>query len=224
MTITKTPRLGLTLESDDELIDPFAINWPILDSFAGSKTVSNGSTPPDSQLYDGMIVSESSSGKVWIARRNSLTGVFTKSWLIYPWIIESYNSTYTNVLTSPGTGRYHLPVDTINNPGSMNASSADIVAGHIVTPVDGLYEITYDAQWNNANNAGQKSVFVSINDIEEYSTSETLRSSTDGNSSNVGSLHVKLLTGDKVDLIAWQSSGVTQGCKAQITMMLVSTL
>jgi hypothetical protein len=137
MSLSKTPRILLTKESDDELIDPFAVNWPILDTFAGGVWVANGSTPVG--VYDGMIVNEATSGISWIADLSS--GSLVKQWLTYPWLASATKAAWAQG-SSYGTG-IPVPLDTPEGNGvtSYNWDKV-LVNNQIKLPIAGIYSMT----------------------------------------------------------------------------------
>ena len=165
-----TPRLKLITETDDELIDPFAQNWPILDTFAGNKVVADGVTPPNNELFDGCIVSEQTSGKVWIARLDPLTGTFTKHWAIYPWQIAISKQFFC--VKEAGAFK-PIPMDFLEGGQCINSSMADVVAGRVVTPIKGIYDVIGHGQWQyTPADFGARSMLISFNDDSDYTVSE----------------------------------------------------
>lgn len=75
---TLTSRLGLTKPVDAEPQDvaTLDVNFDRLDQSIGVILVNDGVTPPNSQLFDGAIVKEKTSGLVWVAQKNAGTGNF----------------------------------------------------------------------------------------------------------------------------------------------------
>jgi hypothetical protein len=135
-----TPRMKLIKESDDELIDQFEYNWPILDKYSDSQMVNDGATPVDSDLYEGCLVAERTSGKLWMAvvNPNPAPPVYVKSWISYPWSIGATKvEPWNNANTEQGfTG--------IIADGQVNSSAADLVGGKINIPINGIYAIEYN--------------------------------------------------------------------------------
>lgn len=127
-----TPNLKLIVESDDELVDQHEYNWTILDSKADMLIVADGVTPLDSDLWDGRIVAETTTGKVRIARANS-AGSFDWQWLYYPFRMEC---TSTPALASSAfTERFFNGVD----PTGINPTA--LVGGRAIVPISGIYSI-----------------------------------------------------------------------------------
>lgn len=134
MARSSTDRLKLFIESDDELIDQFEYNWPILDKYSDSLLVDDGVTPPDSDLYEGCLVAEKTSGKLWMAVKDPSTGLFVKSWVSYP-----FNA----------VGYYNGPFDPIGGEkvftGDIAAQrvnstfATDFSGGKMKVPVNGIY-------------------------------------------------------------------------------------
>lgn len=139
MALEYTPRLKLRKESDDELIDQFEQNWPILDLYANSLLVADGVTPPDDQLYDGCLVCERTSGKLWMAVANPAgPPLWLKSYISYPWGIgvERVVSPLTVALTDQG-------FTTVLSDNQVNSSAADLVGGKLKIPINGIYSVHY---------------------------------------------------------------------------------
>jgi hypothetical protein len=137
--------MGLTIESDDELIDQQAVNWPILDSYASGIMTAAGTTPPDSFLYDGCIVTESANGKSWLAYKNPLTGAYSKQWLQYPWSCATYGTFTVGSGTPAGFTSYGL--SQVDGWRCVNSSLADIVGGMIIPPIAGIYQAQLKTRW-----------------------------------------------------------------------------
>jgi hypothetical protein len=145
MSIITTPRLRLRKESDNEVIDQFATNWPIIDKFAGGLSTTPGVTPPDSELYDGAIVREGANGKAWIAVRNPISLTYSKQWLMYPWHCAASGT--VNVSTGSLVGINHYNLSTVDVARSVNADSSALSGGKIILPVEGIYQAQLEARW-----------------------------------------------------------------------------
>ena len=141
MSRIETSRLKLSVESDDELIDQFEYNWPILDKYAGGLLVNDGVTPPDNELYEGCVVQEVTSGKMWMAMKDPNTGAFVKSWLIYPWSIAVNTGGVSIPVAAPGATRGFT---TLMTADCINSSAADLNgSGHVKIPIDGIYTLNF---------------------------------------------------------------------------------
>lgn len=134
MTRTTTPRLKLIEESDNEYIDQFEYNWPILDKYADSLSVADGVTPPDSDLYEGCFVSEQTSGKLWMAVKDPATGSFIKSWISYPFNTVGY---YTGAFDPIGAEKVFTQDIAAQRVNSSFAT--DYSGGKIKIPINGIY-------------------------------------------------------------------------------------
>jgi len=202
-----TPRLKLTKESDDEYIDPFPLNWPILDTYAGGLLVADGVTPADVNLYDGCLVTEQTSGKQWIAKQDPSTGAFTKSWLIFPWYAE-VGTPSLSVVSVPFTNTAY-GFTTFWNGVNTDAATA-LVATFLVVPIDAIYELVYSVRGSNPNsNDAPLSAHISVNSDQNYLWSETLEKYNLNYTVNENQLLRKLKAGDKLNMNIWQSYGAT---------------
>jgi hypothetical protein len=146
MTKTYSSKMKLLSESDDELIDQFAYNWPILDTFAGGMIVADGTTPPDSELYHGALVREQTTGISWLAYRDPVSGTFTKKWLTYPWQAFGFTETVIGAShphTFTATPVSHAP----SYNSSVNSSAADFPGGRIQPPIPGIYKAVLNTRW-----------------------------------------------------------------------------
>ena len=163
MSATNSSRLKLRLESDDELVDQFATNWPILDKFAGGLLVAPGTTPPDSELYDGCLVREGANGKSWLAVRNPLSGTYSKSWLTYPWQCAAYANVLVGSSQPDGFVVYGL--STVDPLRCTNADSSALVGGQLIPPIPGIYQAQLHTRWSYADGADgiYKSGAISLN-------------------------------------------------------------
>jgi hypothetical protein len=175
--------MKLITESDDELIDQFEYNWPILDYYADSIIVNNGVTPPDSELYDGCLVAERTSGKLWMASRNLATGLFDKSWIVYPWTIESSKTFATN-----GSNNVLQGFPTLEAANCVNAGAADIEAGtsYIIIPIAGIYAIWTTLHINGTGAASKTYNNVVVMDTVGQSGTEMIMDSISGQDAVAG--------------------------------------
>jgi hypothetical protein len=144
MSTSQSPRLKLRRESDSELIDQFATNWPILDKFAGGIVTAPGVTPPDSELFHGCIVREGN-GKSWIAVKNPISGVYTKQWLTYEW---SCSATASVSVGSSGPNGFNLiPLTAIDPARCVNSDISALSGGQIMCPINGIYQAQIHTRW-----------------------------------------------------------------------------
>lgn len=219
MTKIQTPRLKLTKESDDEYIDPFPLNWPILDTYAGGLLVADGVTPADVNLYDGCIVTEQTSGKQWIAKQDPSTGVFTKSWLIYPWYAEVGTPSQA-VGSVPFT---NTPYGFTNFWNGVNTDAATCLVGtYLVVPIAAIYELNYSVRGNNpTNNDAVLSAHISLNSDQNYMWSETLEKWNGNYTVNSCQRMMRLSAGDKLNMNIWQSYGAPMAVSIVLQVGLV---
>ena len=120
---------------DDEL-DSQRREWHRLDeSLAGATWVTPGTIPDESILYDGMIVAENGTGKVWRAIKNE-SGSFSQFFIKYPWAYYGEVPTFQavhNAWTYWGTA----PVDA----RCFNAGAADLdFQSGVIIPLKAIYE------------------------------------------------------------------------------------
>jgi hypothetical protein len=207
VTKSYTPRLGLLKESDDEYIDQFDFNWPLIDQYAGGLVVADGVTPPDNQLFDGTLVIENTSGKQWLAKKNPVTGLFSKQWLLYPWQCAAYNPAVV-INTSGGTNQI-ANMSTFNAGHSVNSSAADISTGSIVLPANlpGIYSIQAYATFTNNGTGGLRSLFIDVDNINDYPSSNMLEDGQLSTYTTVLSTLIQNCNGNTISAKVWQSSG-----------------
>jgi len=222
MSKSLTPRLLLTKESDDEIIDPFSYNWPILDKYAGGLLVADGVTPPDSDLYDGCLVMEQTSGKQWIASKDPNTGVYTKKWLIFPWFAECGTSSQavgSNAFVNTAYGFTSFY-------NGVNATAANALVGtFLVVPIDAVYECHYSVRGSNPNaNDAVLSAHISVNSDQNYVPSETLEKTNGNYTVNTCQRMMKLKAGDKLCMNIWQSYGAIMTVSIVLSVSLVCPL
>jgi hypothetical protein len=197
-------------------MDQFAVNWPILDTKAGFIPVGAGVTPPDDQLYDGALVVEPTTGKAWIAYKNPSTGLFSKSWLIYPWIAQA---TIYQTINNSFTGTPVL----FNSPIPGNSINWDqaLPNGCIVVPIRGIYNIIL-TQRADVYMAGTRFMQIMINGIAQYLESETKQRADEWYTVFQSSLVTVLNVGDAIRADSWQNSGINIGTYFWLTVELVS--
>lgn len=227
MSAINTPRLALRKESDNETIDQFAPNWPILDKFAGGLLVAPGVTPADSELFDGCIVSEGANGKSWIAIKNPSTGAFTKKWLTYPWICCAYNSNIPvgsaanpGVLTQYGLGA-------LDTPRCVNAGAEALSGGNIIPPIPGIYQAQFHTRWETNDTADVfKSAGLMLNNTNIQAWSSDIRHRNNSLVTNAGSLlfAVKGTTPYPVGIMLAQNTGGVRNCTYVVDVTLLSPL
>jgi hypothetical protein len=117
-------------------VDAQRRDWKRLDEgFAGVTWVTPGTVPDETILYDGMLVAEDGTGKVWRAVRNT-SGGFSRLFIKFPWVYVG-STTFTAPHASSsfwGT----VPIDS----RCCNAGSGDLNAqAGLIIPLKGIYEI-----------------------------------------------------------------------------------
>lgn len=202
MTKILTPRLKLTKESDDEYIDPFPLNWPILDTYAGGLLVADGVTPADVNLYNGCLVVEQTSGKQWIAKQDPNTGTFTKKWLVFPWFAEV--GTASQAVGSSFSNPVEYLFTTFFN--GINSSAASLVSNRLQVPIDAVYELHYAVRGTPPNGTDAvMSAYISVNQDNNYIYSNTEEKNNNALTNNAGTRITKLKANDVLSLKLWQS-------------------
>lgn len=161
---TPTARLGLQLLADSEDISPQRSNFQRIDDISGALWVADGVTPSNSTLFDGCIVAEITSGKIWIARNNGVGG-FTKKYITYPWWLVAYT---TSATTTNGWGKYGFN----NFYTGKNSTSADMVSGQVKIPITGVYSGYMKARYVS-NNTGLRSANVNLNNVSPADDTNT---------------------------------------------------
>lgn len=224
MTVTKSPRMKLTVESDDEYIDPFAANWPILDSYAGALLVANGVTPDPATLFDGSVVAEATTGIMWMA--DFSTGSLVKQYLTYPFIASgsAINSSFAS-----GAAYNPVPLNaTAPNGFTPNTSSLNwdgdlaTTAGRIKVPISAVY-LLLGSVYNFPSNQGARSIVLSKNGAG-FGGAIIDNSMPSGNTNlQVGTI-AKLAAGDLIGLQFWQLSGAASNSHFNLSVTLLSTV
>lgn len=140
-----TSKLSLTKPADDDSLNACRENWDRLDrSFTGAIWVLPDVIPEDELLFDGALVAEIGTGKVWRAQRNATTGLFDRKWVKYPWTI-----TATFVIENWPNGVSDLPMSftAVDQDQCVNSSINDIFQGRILLPIDAIYTGKMLARW-----------------------------------------------------------------------------
>lgn len=191
---------------DNDDLNALRENWDRLDqSYSGVIWVSDGTIPDNSILYDGAIVGETNSGKVWRAEKQA-DGSYIRKWIKYPWLITATSSvaTFGNDIADHAWG--YTDVD----PGhSVNASASDLVATRIQLPVDGVYAIKSRADWWNST--GQRSLKLCVNNSFDTVNSEIITESI-ASWSNVQCNYFttrRFKAGDQICAGVWQGGPTT---------------
>lgn len=202
-----TSRLGLIKPAggEDRAVGPINTNSDRLDYIAGCILVNDGATPSDSVLFDGAIVREKTSGKIWEARKQ-LDGTFQKVWIRYPChFVAEWSGTI-----SAGSATTYTTWGELNNVSltqCKNSGSSNLVSGRFVVPVKGLWQFWLTHQWA-ANGSGIRGTALNFNNTVFTAEFETLQLP------NTLFTHVNSLkftnicdVGDTVCAAGWQNSG-----------------
>jgi hypothetical protein len=152
----------------DEL-DAQVPNWQRIDSaYSGALWVTPGTIPDQSILYDGLIVAERETGKVWRAQKNAL-GNFEQKWIKYPWLISA---TRSDAVFGNGVADHEWGFSGVDAAMCINASIADIESTRIIMPIDAIYTIRCRVGWSNGGN--YRSLKLAIDGVVDTNNTETI--------------------------------------------------
>lgn len=213
-----TPRLKLISESDDEIVDSFPYNWPLLDAAAGATVIADGATPANSSVFHGQLFRETTTGKSWIAKVNSLDGTYVKEWLTFPWECKAWIS---NGNITSGTADFECPMTTGRiTAHCVNSTDADLdAAKRIILPITGIYNVDALARWQS-NGSGARSVALGYNAAKD-NISNIVQNPGDSQCVWVADT-LRLFAGQTVSPFIWQNSGITLTVNVWLTIQLVS--
>lgn len=203
-----TTRLGLSKAAGNEprAVGPLNVNFDKIDTNIGAIVVAAGVTPPDSALFDGAIVKEQTTGRVWIADKN-VGGTFTKRWVLNPWFFSGRTQNFGVNDTAAYNAGYGVA-----DPNCVNATYANVVAGELVLPFDGIYNIRLSHYWV-ANAAGFRRLvpkIAGVSDADYYISDTTVNAATLGASTTVVVfLNRFFAAGTTISTFAYQTSGGT---------------
>jgi hypothetical protein len=138
-------------------------NWDRLDKSQGAIWVAPDVIPDSSLLYEGAIVAERQTGKVWRAERD-LNGRLVRKWIKYPWVLTGFTNfdvPYNFTLTAE---QAMYGCVNLNLPQCKNAGPADVdVNQRLITPIAGIYEGVFLLSFNNTALYDQRYVTLLIN-------------------------------------------------------------
>jgi hypothetical protein len=216
MSTTPSARIGLFYDSTDDGIDPQVPNFTRLDQVMPIIWVADGVTPPDAELYDGIIVGEITSGKVWAAKKNG-GGTFDKRYIRYP-----YSAVFTGVASPASSGAYSSAGWPNLYATGKNSSAADFNGSSFwVAPIKGLYHIDVHDSWA-ANAAGQRAMQLLDNGVGMNAETETVFNAIAG---TVTALHASvnrvLAAGEIIGHQYLQSSGGALACTTVISVAMI---
>lgn len=218
---TPTPRLGISLDADIDPIEAFRANFSRIDQAMPVLWVNAGVVPADALLYDGAIVAELVTGKVWMAHKN-IGGTYDHIWLKYPYTCCAIN--VTDPFGTGGAYSYRSPL-TFSSAWSFNAVAGDISASGWTVPVTGIYSITTNLRWAN-NTTGQRGGLYAINAVNQNNETENVVIAAAGAIDTTHRIHMNriLQAGDVIATAAFQNSGVTINLYQIFTATLVQVI
>jgi hypothetical protein len=182
MAETTTPRLGLIKPSKDIQtpldIDRLNLNADLLDKALPVNVLPN-TTPPASELYDGKIVREKTTGIVWMAELQT-NGSYIKRFITYPYIYIASSSDRVVAASSTwqkfGWDSFAVPGATASYSGSVNATKNEMTSDFFWrAPFKGMFMMRYQDWFEYTNNTLQffASVF-SYNNVDDGANTQTL--------------------------------------------------
>jgi hypothetical protein len=218
--LSYTPRLGLYVPGFDDELDAERSNWDRLDNtMSGAIWVTPGTIPEDDLLYDGAMIAENGTGKVWRAQKNS-SGVYQKHWIKYPWMLQAdinYTCPSGTTLNENGWGHFE-PIR------SINSDSSALVGGRVVVPVSGLYQICNIIRWSALGGAAGAMIVhtVGINATQDVINTEIVHAPLSDNTCvTVNQMNRYLQAGDSIVTYLWQNTGATANYTSIIRVILV---
>lgn len=157
-------RMGLVIPAMSDELTACRDNWDRLDSsYSGAIWVTPGTIPDSSILYDGAIVAESTTGKVWRARRNA-NGSFKQEWIKYPWLWSGgRDGTY---LTASTWTRFAMTADQMITDQCVNSDSGDLSPdGSVIVPIDAVYVFCLRIKFPavSGNISGVRGITIALN-------------------------------------------------------------
>jgi hypothetical protein len=219
-----TPKLGLLVPDVDSEIDSARSNWDRLDETQGVIWVAPDVVPSNDQLYEGAIIAETTTGKVWRAEKD-LNGNLIRKWIKYPWMIAA---SAAGAITSTAVAENELGYTTVSTLDSVNANRNDLVDGRAIAPVKGIYAGVDIMRWEATGSTagGLRSHRMKINSTTYPEETETLEAPGRLNQAfNICFFTFVLNAGDGVSATVWQNSAGSQpNTTHRLTMALVRPL
>lgn len=223
---TSTTRMALTKPSGSaspaEAVDVGVLNTnaDLLDKFAPCILVNDGVTPATGDLYDGALVKEKTSGKIWEARKNG-GGTFDKVWVRYPWSMISKTNA-ANVASSTSFADYGT--DTWVSGKNSSSSDISVTFNDIKIPLKGIYTLKWRYRFA-ANATGTRSARLSLNGSTIQDETEV---SCPGNANSFTGLEITLhrafALGDLIHGQYWQNSGGNLSMYTQAETVMVEPI
>lgn len=205
---TYTKRLGMRVPGMDDELDALRPNWDRLDNtMAGAIWVADGVTPENNLLFEGALIAEIDSGKVWRAARN-ISGVYEKKYIKYPWCITAYTATAQD-FGANNVADHLWGFDTIDFNYSVNANVGSLVNSNIVVPVTGIYVGCLIARWSNLPIDGLRSLKIAYNGVPDTLNSEVIKQAVNNAGNGVicsSKFEATLNAGDTISASLWQNS------------------
>ena len=218
-----TPKLGLQVHGMDDALDSQKHDWERLDStFAGAIWVTPGTVPGENLLFDGAIIAEINTGKVWRAQKNA-NGTYDKIWIKYPWV---YSARFQGNFPHGGFtwGWTDIEPTQCVNAGSDNKEISD-GSNALILPVTGYYVGMIQVRFQDTNTLGQRSLILNINGTNDNNNSQTNRFAMTapypGNTTIFYKIVGKFNKGDKLLSYIINDSGGGRDIFSRISIALV---
>lgn len=201
---TPSARLGLSLDADTDPIEAMRTQFTRIDQAMPVMWVNDGVVPSDAVLYDGAVVGELTSGKMWVAHKN-IGGTFDHNFIRYP-----YNGNFTTLAGAiPSTTVFaSWGWNAFSALGSKGASLSDINGSSFwVCPQKGIWHFRSWNQWD-ANTTGNRGSVMRVNGVNDINnTWINVNACTLFQTNVVWSKSIVLNTGDIVGQQVYQNSG-----------------
>lgn len=215
MTETLTSRLGLIKPARDTLtpldIERLNLNSDSIDKAVGAAVVAAGIVPPTTEMYDGKIIKEKITDRVWIAEKQT-NGSYLKRWITWPYLYTGYSASQfcpygvyftAGFLTTATSTRY-----------ALNSSASDNVGSYWVCPLKGVWNINIHVYWvagsQGAGETGFRYSSISINDspLDEDTNSSQISRGADfgGNLTTDSNAQLILNAGDRIAVQLFQNA------------------
>lgn len=134
----QTAKLKLDVDPfDTTTIFPQDPNWQKVDTAAGVRYITSTTSIPTADLYTGMIVVETDTGKSWWYEYSSSSG-WIKHYINYPWAYAAYYQGNAPVNVNWGWNTL-VPGDCVN---ATKANDSQSGTDFIKAPVKGIYSGT----------------------------------------------------------------------------------
>lgn len=149
-----TTRVGLIKPAGGEpmSVDDLNTNSDTVDKRLGTIQVNPGVIPPSTDLYDGALVAEKTTGFVWRAESNG-SGGFNRKWVSVPTSWGEVTRSGQSIVNQ-ATGVPVLGNGSATSQGGWTTLGSGIGASGLRPAIKGLYLITWQAIWQAQPDSG----------------------------------------------------------------------